>query len=85
LAPEVTLNAAAGYSFDRFADGGLFVRAEMDYDITPAWVISASAAYAEINSRGTGGGAVTSAGVALRYRTSAPGTFGDTLKSGSGG
>jgi hypothetical protein len=84
LTPEVAFNTVAGYSYDRYAEGGVFARAELDIDITPVWELAAAASYAEVNSRGTGGGAVSSAGLTLRYRTGGPGTMFGKSKRGGG-
>jgi hypothetical protein len=81
---HVAFNAVAGYAYDRYAEGGIFARAGFDIDLTPAWALAAAASYAEINSRGTGGGAVSSAGLTLRYRTGGPGTMFGKAKRGGG-
>jgi hypothetical protein len=83
LTDALTAEALAGYAYDRYAEGGLFARAELAYDVSPAWAVAATASYAEVNARGTGGGAVTAAGLALRYRTGGPGSLWRPSKEGA--
>jgi hypothetical protein len=80
----LTLDAMAGYSYDRYAEGGFFARASIDYALNDAWRAYMNASYAEVNARGTGGGAVTSGSLGLTYRFGAPGAAFGVAKQGNG-
>lgn len=80
----ISLDAMAGYAYDRYSEGGVFARASLDYEITQAWRAFASASYAEVNTRGTGGGAVTSGGIGLVYSLGAPGALFRRASQGTG-
>lgn len=70
----LSLDAMAGYAYDRYAEGGLYARASLTYDVSDAWRMFANASYAEVNARSTGGGgAVTSGGAGIAYRFGGPG------------
>lgn len=71
----ISLDAMAGYSYDRYAEGGVFARSSINFDMSDVWRVFANASYAEINARGTGGGAVTSASAGLTYRLGGPGVL----------
>jgi hypothetical protein len=80
----VSLDAMTGYADDRYAEGGLFARANVTYDLSDAWRMFANASYAEVNARGTGGGAVTTAGAGVTYRFGGPGVLFRRARGDSG-
>ena len=77
-------DAIVGYSYDRYAEGGAFARANLNYDVSDRWRAFANASYAQVNSRGTGGGAVTAGGVGLTYRFGGPGAVFRDANAGAG-
>lgn len=79
-----SLDAMAGYAYDRYAEGGIFARAALTYEVGDAWRVFANASYAEVNARGTGGGAVTAGSAGITYRFGGPGVLFRSAKQGAG-